>query len=147
MLLNSIGVSLFNGSSVNTNVVKLDTFINDIENLNITLQQQTNFKKAKSSDANKWRATLLVAILVPIVANNLAVARHLFKRFGATVVFGLLLSIGTLAYLVIILYKMGQTHAVTYKNIILTSLLTVIFNFLLQNIDLVYSVIINYQQK
>ncbi|GEK60956.1 hypothetical protein LCI01_05920 [Leuconostoc citreum] len=102
VLLNSIGVSLFNGSSVNTNVVKLDTFINDIENLNISLQQQTNFKKAKSSDDNKWRATLLVAILVPIVANNLAVARHLFKRFGATVVLVAILSI----YLTV-LYKLS----------------------------------------
>ncbi|MGR8863706.1 hypothetical protein [Leuconostoc citreum] len=72
---------------------------------------------------------------------------NLSRPESAPVVFGLLLSIGTLAYLVIILHKMGQTHAVTYKSIIFTSLLTIIFNFLLQNIDLVYSVIINYQQK
>ncbi|MBZ5977867.1 hypothetical protein KII91_00735 [Leuconostoc gelidum subsp. gelidum] len=72
---------------------------------------------------------------------------NLSRPESAPVAFGLLLSISTLIYLLIILYKMGQTQAVSYKSIIFTSIFTVIFNFLLQNLNLVYSIIIHYQQK
>ncbi|RYS84996.1 hypothetical protein EAI73_08150 [Leuconostoc lactis] len=66
---------------------------------------------------------------------------------AAPVLFGIVLSVSTFLYLVVILYKMGQTNEVKVRNIILTSIVTVILNFLLQNIDLVYSIISHYQQK